>query len=106
MRRTNPRRSRAIDEPGDARLVEVQKRRQRQHGGLAVAEDSEQANLDQGEIMAGGDAGERALNGERELYETIRERQLGLRHRRPGVCSINSRPHQQLDTERSVVRPP
>jgi hypothetical protein len=87
---------RPIDEPGDARLVEVEEGRHREHSGFAVAQDPQQSDLDQGEVMEVSDARDRTLNGEGELRQTIWERQVRLRHHHAHVCNTDSTRHQRL----------
>jgi hypothetical protein len=65
------------DEPRDARLVELQHGGHGEHRGLPVAQDAEESNLDEGEIMDVGDPCDGALHGERELHEAVGERQHG-----------------------------
>ena len=67
---------RAVDQAGDAGLVESQEPRQLVHGRRAVPQHAEQARLDDREAVLGGPALEHALNHEGELSQPVDGAQL------------------------------
>ncbi len=64
---------RPVDEAGDARLVELQEAGEEEGPRFAVAEDAEQAHLDDREVLARRDPSHHALDQERGLDEGVDE---------------------------------
>src|SRR5690349_20295480 len=67
---------RAVDQAGDARLVDSQEPGQLVHRRLAIPEDAQQPRLDDREVVLGGPALEQALDHEGELSQSIDGAQL------------------------------
>jgi hypothetical protein len=49
----------------------VEVARELEHAGLAIAEDAEQPDLNEGEVVAGRDRGKASMEQERELEQSI-----------------------------------
>ncbi len=68
----------AIDQAGDARLVQSQEPGELFDGGLAVSEDTEQASLDNRQVMQCGDPAKRTLHREGQLRQSVHETEVSL----------------------------
>jgi hypothetical protein len=78
---------RSVDETRYARLVELQVTRELVDAGGAIAQHSEQARLDQREVVLRCDPTEGALNQERELRQCIHHAELPVA-RAPGLLCV------------------
>ena len=80
MRSTRPRRSARSMRPVTLDFSSAEVAREVEHRRLAVAQDRQQAELDDREVVRGGDLAERGLDREGQLDERVDQVELG--HRR------------------------
>jgi hypothetical protein len=68
---------RPVDQAGHAGLVQAEVPCQLLHAGAAVAQDAEQAQLDDRHSVFGGHLAQDALHRERELNQAVHDPQVG-----------------------------
>lgn len=69
---------RPVDQPGDARLLELEYAGELEHADLPVAQHAEQPQLGDREVVPGGDAPEQRLDYERELDEPVHQAEVAV----------------------------
>ena len=85
---------RPVDQPTDAGLRQLEMAGELEHPRLAVAQDAEQPQLRDREVVGGRDPAQHALDGERELHDGVDQARGPLLIWHDGECTCDLSRHE------------